>query len=178
MIVTHHTRRSALSAHPSVAAARKPLPLTSLAAPHPITLIESHPYKNHRGRGYTRSFTPFHQIPSAAVFSCTYKLPIFYPLCFDIHPCNGGGGAPSDLKSKISKPSTEARVRPPSSYMERRILRLPMVGQDSHPRRMRITDLGRGWTGRLWAEEGQAKGDPRCDPRDARSGALGRGRTG
>ena len=36
-----------------------------------------------------------HQIPSAPVFSSTYKLPIFYPLCFDIHPCNGGGVPPS-----------------------------------------------------------------------------------
>jgi hypothetical protein len=35
-----------------------------------------------------------HQIPAAPLFSFTYKLPIFYPLCFDIHPCNGGGGTP------------------------------------------------------------------------------------
>jgi hypothetical protein len=40
-----------------------------------------------RGEGCTLSFTPFHQIPPAPVFSFTYKLPILYPLCFDIHPC-------------------------------------------------------------------------------------------
>jgi hypothetical protein len=33
---------------------------------------------------------PVHQIFSAPLFSYDYKLPIFYPLCFDIHPCNGG----------------------------------------------------------------------------------------
>ena len=38
-----------------------------------------------------RSFhAPSHQIPAASLFSFTYKLPIFYPLCFDIHTCNGG----------------------------------------------------------------------------------------
>src|SRR6266436_748269 len=25
-----------------------------------------------------------------SLFSCTYKLPIFYPLCFDIHASDGG----------------------------------------------------------------------------------------
>jgi hypothetical protein len=33
------------------------------------------------------------------VFSVTYKLPIFYPLCFDIHPCNGGVGRGSPVES-------------------------------------------------------------------------------
>jgi hypothetical protein len=33
----------------------KSLPHISLAAPHPITHIESHPYKNHRGAGYASS---------------------------------------------------------------------------------------------------------------------------
>jgi hypothetical protein len=33
---------------------------------------------------------PGHQIPAAPLFSYTSELPIFYPLCFDIHPCNGG----------------------------------------------------------------------------------------
>jgi hypothetical protein len=31
-----------------------------------------------------------HQIFSPPLFSYAYELPIFYPLCFDIHPCNGG----------------------------------------------------------------------------------------
>src|SRR6266403_47868 len=32
-----------------------------------------------------------HQPPShLSLFSCTYKLPIFYPLCFDIHASDGG----------------------------------------------------------------------------------------
>ncbi len=39
----------------------------------------------------SRSFpAPSHQIPPTSLFSFTYKLPIFYPLCFDIHACNGG----------------------------------------------------------------------------------------
>src|SRR5712664_3350792 len=29
-----------------------------------------------------------------ACFSYSYVLPIFYPLCFDIHACNGGGCTP------------------------------------------------------------------------------------
>jgi len=31
-------------------------------------------------------------------FSTTYKLPIFYPLCFDIHACNGGVGRGSPME--------------------------------------------------------------------------------
>jgi len=30
------------------------------------------------------------QTESPHLFSMSYELPIFYPLCFDIHPCNGG----------------------------------------------------------------------------------------
>jgi hypothetical protein len=44
------------------------------------------------------SFSPSyacHQISTTPVFSNTYKLPIFYPLCFDTHPCNGGWVPPS-----------------------------------------------------------------------------------
>ena len=63
---------------------------TFLATPHQLTPYPTISYKNHRGEGCTLSFTPFHQIPAAPLFSITYKLPIFYPLCFDIHPCNGG----------------------------------------------------------------------------------------
>jgi hypothetical protein len=40
-----------------------------------------------------------HQISTASVFSFTYKLPIFYLLCFDIHPCNGGGGGYESMRS-------------------------------------------------------------------------------
>jgi hypothetical protein len=54
-----------------------------------LTPLDATLTKN-RGEGCALSFTPFHQIPAAPVFSSTYKLPIFYPLCFDIHPCNGG----------------------------------------------------------------------------------------
>ncbi len=41
---------------------------------------------------------PFHQNYLRPFASTTYKLPIFYPLCFDIHPCNGGwvGVAPAN----------------------------------------------------------------------------------
>ena len=44
-----------------------------------------------------RSFPPSlssHQISAARLFSFTYEFPIFYPLCFDIHACNGGGCTP------------------------------------------------------------------------------------
>jgi hypothetical protein len=85
-------------------------PHTSLAAPHPLTPIESHPYKNHRGalllacserlgEGSHSSLPQSHQTPAHHVFSVTYKLPIFYPLCFDIHPCNGGVGRGSPVES-------------------------------------------------------------------------------
>jgi hypothetical protein len=40
-----------------------------------------------------------HQISAVSVFSFTYKLPIFYPLCFDIHPCNGGVYPPPALRT-------------------------------------------------------------------------------
>ena len=39
------------------------------------------------------------QIFSPPLFSYAYELPIFYPLCFDIHPCNGGYGPPHTLRS-------------------------------------------------------------------------------
>jgi hypothetical protein len=42
-----------------------------------------------------RSHRRVHQIHCPPFFSFTYKLPIFYPLCFDIHACNGGGVPPS-----------------------------------------------------------------------------------
>src|SRR5271155_4517813 len=68
--------------------------LTFLATPHNLTPYPTISYKNHRGRGrFTLSLS--HQISLPALFSTTYKLPVFYPLCFHIHPCNGGvvGGA-------------------------------------------------------------------------------------
>jgi hypothetical protein len=46
-------------------------------------------YKN-RAWGVSILFRSRHQIPVTALVSTIYKLPIFYPLCFDIHPCNGG----------------------------------------------------------------------------------------
>jgi hypothetical protein len=49
-----------------------------------------------------RSFPPSlssHQISAARLFSFTYEFPIFYPLCFDIHACNGGGVPPSQLSN-------------------------------------------------------------------------------
>jgi hypothetical protein len=61
-----------------------PFPFTSLAAPHPLTPIESHPYKNHRGVG-----AALLAVVCPPFLSTTYKLPIFYPLSFHIHPCNG-----------------------------------------------------------------------------------------
>jgi hypothetical protein len=36
---------------------------------------------------------------SRSFFSTTYKLPIFYPLCFDIHPSNGG--VPPSQRSNV-----------------------------------------------------------------------------
>jgi hypothetical protein len=38
------------------------------------------------------NFSPNHQKLSRSFVSTTYKLPIFYPLSFHIHPCNGGYG--------------------------------------------------------------------------------------
>jgi len=67
--------------HPASVANKR---LTENLTPLDATLTKN------RGEGCTLSFTPFHQIPAAPVFSFTYKLPIFYPLCFDIHPSNGG----------------------------------------------------------------------------------------
>jgi len=86
---------------------RHPAPLSPLAATlmdlpasvaykrltENLTPLDATLTKN-RGEGCTLSFTPFHQIPAAPVFSFTYKLPIFYPLCFDIHPSNGGVYSP------------------------------------------------------------------------------------
>jgi hypothetical protein len=72
--------------HPASVANKR---LTANLTPLDATLTKN------RGEGCTLSFTPFHQIPAAPVFSFTYKLPIFYPLCFDIHPCNGGVYPPS-----------------------------------------------------------------------------------
>ena len=43
--------------------------------------------------------TPIHQNRPRPFVSTTYKLPIFYLLCFDIHPCNGGVGWGSPVKS-------------------------------------------------------------------------------
>jgi hypothetical protein len=96
--------------------------LTSLAAPHPLTPIESHPYKNHRGatsspacseplgEGGTPLFHS-HQNISRPFFSSTYKLPIFYPLCFDIHPCNGGYGPLPTFQPSTFQPSNVAPMR-------------------------------------------------------------------
>jgi hypothetical protein len=41
---------------------------------------------------------PIHQNNPRPFVSTTYKLPLFYPLCFDIHPCNGGVGGGSARK--------------------------------------------------------------------------------
>jgi hypothetical protein len=49
--ISHHPRGSVLRSRPTVGPAAKPLSFTSLAAPYPITLVESHPYKNHAGAG-------------------------------------------------------------------------------------------------------------------------------
>ena len=43
------------------------------------------------------NYSPNHQIFCRPFFSTTYELPIFYPLCFDIHACNGGGTPPRTI---------------------------------------------------------------------------------
>ena len=96
---------------------------TSLAAPHPLTPIESHPYKNHRGEGVP-FFSLGHQIPAAPLFSYTYELPIFYPLCFacppwrEIHPSNGGGRGSSMrfLKYRPLFPGPLTRAHSPEIF--------------------------------------------------------------
>jgi hypothetical protein len=85
--------------HPASVANKR---LTENLTPLDATLTKN------RGEGCTLSFTPFHQIPAAPVFSFTYKLPIFYPLCFDIHPCNGGWYPP--------RPTLELRTSGPTSH--------------------------------------------------------------
>jgi hypothetical protein len=49
-----------------------------------------------------------HQIFCRPFFSTTYELPIFYPLCFDIHACNGGGTplAPFRMLQPHGSPTT------------------------------------------------------------------------
>src|SRR6266404_8474883 len=53
-----------------------------------------HSYENNRGVYQKFPFwnsTPFaHHYHPRCFFSYTYKLPIFYPLCFDIHASDGG----------------------------------------------------------------------------------------
>jgi hypothetical protein len=49
--ISHHPRGSVLRSPFTVGPAAKPLSLTSLAAPYPITLVESYPYKIHAGAG-------------------------------------------------------------------------------------------------------------------------------
>jgi len=49
-----------------------------------------------------RSHRRVHQIHCPPFFSFTYKLPIFYPLCFDIHACNGGVYPPPFVQTPSS----------------------------------------------------------------------------
>jgi hypothetical protein len=49
-IVSCHLRRSFLRSPSTAGLAPKSLSLTSLAAPHPLTPAESHPYENQRGQ--------------------------------------------------------------------------------------------------------------------------------
>jgi hypothetical protein len=54
---------------------------------------------------------PIHQNRPRPFVSTTYKLPIFYPLCFDIHPWNGGV-PPSSRNGSIRLPTTFRRPCP------------------------------------------------------------------
>ena len=75
-------------------------PLAATPTDHPASVANKRLTKNvtpldatltkNKGWGVSIFFRPSHQIPVTALFSITYKLPIFYPLCFEIHPCNGG----------------------------------------------------------------------------------------
>jgi hypothetical protein len=51
VVFSRHPHRSSLCPCSPFMVARKSLPLTSLAAPHLLTPIESHPYKNHGEAG-------------------------------------------------------------------------------------------------------------------------------
>jgi len=59
--------------------------------------------------------TPIHQNRPRPFVSTTYKLPIFYLLCFDIHPCNGGGVPPSQFFKGAPAGRKHLRVYPNSS---------------------------------------------------------------
>src|SRR5580704_3929808 len=75
--------------------------LTAKLTPLDATLTKN------RGGGAVYPFLSGHQIPVTTLFSTTYKLPIFYPLCFDIHPWNGGVGgraAMKHLKNHLKSP--------------------------------------------------------------------------
>jgi hypothetical protein len=106
---THARRPGSPSIFPKVRPSRR---VTFSPTPHPHKSFTSNTYKPPRncckqktyrksnsfrcntykktGGGAASQFFLRHQIPRAPVFSFTYELPIFYPLCFDIHACNGG----------------------------------------------------------------------------------------
>ncbi len=102
-----------LTDHPASAANKR---LTENLTPLDATLTKN------RGERCTLSFTPFHQNHPRPFVSITYKLPIFYPLCFDIHPCNGGVGGTASFAC-----SERLGVYPP-----RPILELRTSGPTSH----------------------------------------------
>jgi hypothetical protein len=91
----HRAPLSPLSAtlmdHPASVANKR---LTAYLTPLDATLTKK------RGEGCTLSFTPFHQIPAAPVFSFTYKLPIFYPFVLTfIHVMGGCTPLPGSFQS-------------------------------------------------------------------------------
>jgi hypothetical protein len=72
---------------------------------------------------FSAAFAPNHQTLSRPFFSITYELPIFYPLCFDIHPSDGGLCTPcgvpvstrrrSDFRTPFLSTSSPIAAQPP-----------------------------------------------------------------
>src|SRR6267143_1019988 len=83
--------------------------------PHRESPCICHSYENNRG-----VYQPFPIWNSLLVlggdprcfFSCTYKLPIFYPLCFDIHASDGGcrGSCRAFFSSRADPTGSGARI--------------------------------------------------------------------
>jgi hypothetical protein len=62
-----------------------------------------------------------HQPHSHLFFSCTYVEPILQPLCFDIHPCNGGDPPPQPANLQTFQRSNvfPSLSCPPTSHQSR-----------------------------------------------------------
>ena len=70
----------------------KSFDITSLAAPHLLTPIESHPYKNHRGEGRTHHFPKVTKSQPPLCFHSLTDCPFFIPFVLTFIHVMGGWG--------------------------------------------------------------------------------------